>query len=136
MESTGATGTFTIAYTPAGSWDGADGTCSHMDFTKTYHGALSGTSAGAMLTAGDPAAGSAGYVAMERFTGTVAGRHGSFVLQHSGTMLQRRDTLFVVVTPGSGTEELAGIAGTLAIVADGGASRYTFEYALAASYSA
>lgn len=132
MESTSATGTFDIAYTPAGTWADAEDACSRMTFTKTYHGALSGTSAGAMLTAGAPTAGSAGYVAMERFTGTVAGRSGSFVLQHSGTMLQRRDTLFVVVTPGSGTGELAGIAGTLTI-ADG---RYTFEYALAPAYSA
>jgi hypothetical protein len=106
-----------------------------MTFKKTYHGNLAGTSDGAMLTAGDPAAGSAGYVAMERFTGTLAGRSGSFVLQHAGTMLDRHDTLHVVVTPGSGTGELAGIAGTMKIAADGGTHRYTFDLTLA-GYSA
>lgn len=136
MESTSATGTFAIAYTPAGSWTGSDQTCARMTFQKTYTGALAGTGDGAMLTAGDPAAGNAGYVAMERFTGTLAGRAGSFVLQHAGTMRDRHDTLHVVVTPGSGTGELAGIAGTMAIAPDGGTARYTFDFTLAPAYSA
>ncbi|AXA90270.1 DUF3224 domain-containing protein [Massilia sp. YMA4] len=135
MTSSSATGTFAIAYTPAGVWAGMDETCARMTFRKTYAGALAGTSDGTMLTAGDPATGNAGYVAMERFTGTLAGRSGSFVLQHAGTMRDRHDALHVLVTPGSGTEELAGIAGTMAIAADSGGSRYTFDFTLTA-YSA
>ncbi|WEF33955.1 DUF3224 domain-containing protein [Pseudoduganella chitinolytica] len=130
MESTSVTGTFEIAYTPAGSWSGADDPASRMTFTKTYAGPLAGTSSGEMLTAGRPGDGSAGYVALERFTGTLAGRHGSCVLQHSGTMLAGRDSLLVVVTPGSGSGDLAGIAGTLALTMEDGVHRYRFDYAL------
>lgn len=124
-----ATGTFDIALRPLHEKRAAADTRARMGFTKTWHGALAGISDGEMLTAGMPALGAAGYVALECFEGTLAGRRGSFVLQHSGTMLAGRDDLLVVVSPGSGTGELAGIAGTMRIDSAGG-HRYTFDYAL------
>jgi hypothetical protein len=74
--------------------------------------------------------GSGGYVAMERVTGTLKGRAGSFVLQHSGTMTRGTPTLSVTVVPDSGTGQLEGITGTLTIKVDQGKHSYEFEYTL------
>ena len=123
-------GTFDIALHLVPETRPANDTRARMTFTKTFHGALAGTSDGEMLTAGLPQQGAAGYVAVERFDGTLAGRRGTFVLQHSGTMLRGRESLLVVVSPGSGTGELAGIAGTMRIDTKGGGHRYTFDYEL------
>ena len=123
-------GTFDIALKLVPETRPAGDTRTRMTFTKTFHGPLEGTSDGEMLTAGVPQQGAAGYVAVERFDGTLAGRRGSFVLQHSGTMLRGRESLLVVVSPGSGTGELAGIAGTMRIDTKGGGHRYTFDYEL------
>ena len=101
-----------------------------MTFTKTFHGALAGTSEGEMLTAGAPAAGSAGYVALERFTGTLDGRRGSFVMQHSGTMDGGKQALAIAISPGSGSGELAGIAGTATIDIRDKQHYYTLRYEL------
>ena len=135
MESSPVTGTFEIAMRPSADAPRPDDTRARIHFTKTWQGPLAGASDGEMLTAGTPALGAAGYVALERFEGTLAGRHGSFVLQHCGTMLAGRDDLLLVVSPGSGTGALAGIAGTMRIASAGG-HRYTFEYALPEAYSA
>jgi Protein of unknown function (DUF3224) len=129
MTPTPIAGTFDIVLRPLPEERAAGDPRARMTFTKTWHGELAGTSDGEMLTAGMPALGAAGYVALERFQGTLAGRRGSFVLQHSGTMLAGRDDLLVVVSPGSGTGELAGIAGTMRIDSANG-HRYTFDYAL------
>ncbi|QBQ39314.1 DUF3224 domain-containing protein [Pseudoduganella plicata] len=123
-------GTFDIALRLVPEVRAAGDTRARMTFTKTFQGPLAGTSDGEMLTAGKPEQGAAGYVAVERFDGTLAGRRGSFVLQHSGTMLHGRDSLLVLVSPGSGTGELAGIAGTMRIDTRGGGHRYTFDYDL------
>jgi hypothetical protein len=74
--------------------------------------------------------GSAGYVAMERVTGTLKGRGGSFVLQHSGTMNRGTAQLSVTVVPDSGTGQLEGLAGTMTIKIDAGKHSYDFEYTL------
>jgi hypothetical protein len=82
-----ATGTFDVKVTPEPPEDKAEGsTLGRMSLDKQYHGDLDGTSKGQMLTAGTDVKGSAGYVAIERVTGTLNGRKGSFMLQHSGTM--------------------------------------------------
>ena len=86
-----------------------------------------------MLSAGGAAKGSAGYVAMERVTGTLHGRKGSFVLQHSGTMTRGEPRLLIIVVPDSGTDQLAGLAGTMAIAISAGRHSYTFEYTLGAT---
>ncbi|WP_338762526.1 DUF3224 domain-containing protein [Massilia sp. METH4] len=128
---TEVTGTFDVKVTPVPAQRAAaDDTRGRMTFTKTFQGALAGTSEGEMLTAGAPATGTAGYVALERFTGTLDGRRGSFVMQHSGTMAGGRQELAIVISPGSGTGELAGIAGTAAIAIEGGKHYYTVRYTL------
>lgn len=101
-----------------------------MSIDKQFHGDLEGTSKGQMLSAMGSVKGSAGYVAMEKVTGTLHGRGGSFVLQHSGTMNRGVPQLLVTVVPDSGTDQLAGLTGTLAIIIDSGKHSYDFEYSL------
>jgi hypothetical protein len=126
-----ATGTFDVKVIPEGTDDKAEGsTLGRMSIDKQYHGELDGTSIGQMLTAGTDVKGSAGYVAMERFTGTLNGRKGSFVLQHTGTMNRSALQLSITVVPDSGTDQLAGITGKLAIIIADGKHSYDFEYAL------
>ena len=97
---------------------------------KQIHGDLEATTKGEMFSAGDPKQGAAGYVAIEVVTGTLAGKHGSFVLQHSATMDRGGFKMSVTVVPGSGTGELKGIAGTFTIHIDKGQHSYDFEYTL------
>jgi hypothetical protein len=101
-----------------------------MTIEKQFHGELTGTSAGEMLSAGTEVAGSAGYVAMERVNGALGGRTGAFVLQHSGTMTRGEPQLSVTVVPDSGTGELKGIAGKLTIKIVEKKHFYEFEYTL------
>mgnify|MGYP001572762332 CR=1 FL=1 len=72
--------------------------------------------------------GSAAYVAIERVSGTLHGRHGTFTLQHTGIMTRGAPQLTIKVVPDSGTEEMAGPAGTLTITIAGGEHSYDFEY--------
>jgi len=104
-----------------------------MTLDKQYHGELEATGNGQMLTAGTEVKGSGAYVAIEKVTGTLKGRSGSFILQHAGTMAQNVPQLSVVVVPDSGTGELKGMAGkmTINIAADGKHS-YDLEYTLPA----
>ena len=97
---------------------------------KHFHGDLEGTSKGEMLTGGTPVKGSAGYVAIELVTGKLHGRNGSFILQHTGTMDRGKPSLSVTVVPDSGTDELVGLAGKMAITIAGGKHSYEFEYTL------
>ena len=83
-----------------------------------------------MLTAGTDVKGSAGYVAIERVSGTLQGRSGTFVLQHSGTMTRGAPQLSITVVPDSGTGQLAGLAGKMAIIIADGKHSYDFEYTL------
>jgi uncharacterized protein DUF3224 len=126
-----ATGTFEVKVAPSAPEDKADGsTLGQMSLDKQYHGELDGTSKGQMLTAGTDVKGSAGYVAMERFTGTLDGRKGSFVLQHTGTMNRGVLQLSITVVPDSGTGELIELTGKLAITIADGKHSYDFEYTL------
>jgi len=97
---------------------------------KVYRGDLEGASAGEMMGAGNLAAGSAGYVAVEEVTGTLHGKRGSFALQHSSSMHAGSFDMNIRVVPGSGTGELEGIAGTLTIIIAGGNHSYSLEYTL------
>jgi hypothetical protein len=126
-----ATGAFDVKTTPLPPDDATGGTTiGRYALDKQFHGALEAASKGEMLGAGDPAKGSAGYVAIERVTGTLCGRSGSFALQHTGTMDQGKFQLTVTVVPGSGAGGLAGIAGTMAIIITNGKHSYDFEYTL------
>jgi len=97
---------------------------------KAFSGDLVGTSAGQMLSAMGEVTGSAGYVAVERVTGTLHGRRGSFILQHSSQMSRGVPTQSVLVVPDSGTEELVGLEGRMEILIEAGAHRYVFDYSL------
>jgi hypothetical protein len=123
-----AKGTFTVDIKPLQSAP-AEG-LGRMSIDKKLSGDLLGTSKGEMLTGGDLKQGLAGYVAMELFTGTLAGRHGSFALQHSATMTAQGPNLTIIVVPGSGSGELKGIRGTFNIDASGGQHAYDFTYTL------
>jgi hypothetical protein len=103
-----------------------------MSIDKVFHGALEGTSKGAMLSSGSPASGSAAYVALETVTGTLDGRAGSFTLMHSATMVKGEGTLNITVVPGSGTAALEGLTGKMAIRIEAGKHFYDFDYALPA----
>jgi hypothetical protein len=97
---------------------------------KTIHGDLEATTIGEMFTAGDPKQGAAGYVAIEVVTGILAGRHGSFVLQHFACMDGAGPKMEVIAAPGSGTGELKGIEGTFLIRIEDGKHFYDFDYTL------
>lgn len=127
-----AQGTFTVQMTPQGEPDIADGlNLGHLSLAKTFAGDLVATSRGQMLTALTPIKGSAGYVAIERVTGTLHGRIGSFVFQHSGSMDHGAQRLTISVVADSGTGELAGIRGDFKITITDGQHFYEFEYSLA-----
>lgn len=130
---TRASGTFDVKVTPQAADDGAgDASLGRMTIDKQFHGDLEGTSRGQMLTAGTAVKGSAGYVAIEKVSGVLKGRRGTFALQHSGTMTRGAGQLTVTVVPDSGTDQLLGLAGKMAIlISDGGKHSYELEYTLA-----
>lgn len=125
-----ANGTFTVKMEPQ-SPAHTDGGLGRMALDKHYSGDLDAHSLGEMLAFRSAVDGSAGYVAMERVAGTLHGRSGSFVLQHSGSMDRGTPALTVTVVPDSGTDELIGLAGTLEIIIDAqGGHAYRFDYRL------
>jgi hypothetical protein len=129
-----AEGTFDVKMSPPGTDDATAGTAiSRFGIDKQFHGDLEGSSKGLMLSAGDPAKGNAGYVAIEQVTGKLAGHSGSFALQHMGIMENGGYKLTVIAVPGSGTGELAGITGAMTIVIANGKHSYTLEYTLPAA---
>ena len=100
-----------------------------LTIDKRFHGDLEGISKGEMLAIQTDMKGSAGYVAMERVTGKLKGRTGSFVLQHSATMSRGAAATTIAVVPDSGTGELKGISGEMCItVAPDGAHSYAFDF--------
>jgi len=125
-------GTFDVKLAPQPP--DADGSqIGRMLLDKQFHGPLDATSKGQMLAFRSPVQGSAGYVAMEQVTGTLDGRKGSFVLQHSGTMTRGEQHLVLTVVPDSGTGELTGLAGRMGITITDGKHFYDFEYTLPAA---
>lgn len=105
-----------------------------MSIDKQFHGDLEGTSQGQMVSAMSSVKGSAGYVAMEKVSATLAGRKRTFVLQHSGTMNRGTPSLLISVVPDSGTDELTGLSGTLKIIIAEGNHSYEFEFSLPESH--
>jgi hypothetical protein len=125
-----ASGPFEVKITPQATAHAGESSLGRMSIDKQFHGDLEGISAGEMLTAGTQVAGSAGYVAIERVTGTLGGRRGSFSLQHSGTMTRGSPRLTVTVVPDSGTEELTGLTGSMTIDISAGKHSYEFNYSV------
>ncbi|XXF75243.1 DUF3224 domain-containing protein [Myxococcaceae bacterium GXIMD 01537] len=102
-----------------------------MSLDKRYHGALEGTGVGQMLATMDDNQ-SGGYVALERVSGRLEGRDGSFIIQHSGLMARGVPRLVISVVPDSGTDALKGLTGSMQIHIDAeGRHTYEFEYTLA-----
>ena len=126
-----ARGTFDVKLEPIGTPDKAEGsTLGTLSIAKVFRGDLEGASRGAMYSALTDVKGSAGYVALERVEGTLHGRAGSFVLQHSGTLTRGTPGLTVHVVPDSATGALAGLDGRLAIRVADGVHSYEFDYTL------
>lgn len=126
-----ASGPFDVKLTPQPPDDKAEGsTLGRLSIDKQYHGDLEATSKGQMLTAMTDIKGSAGYVAIERVTGTLRGRSGSFVLQHSSTLTRGAPQQSITVVPDSGTGQLAGLTGKMTVNIVDGKHSYDFEYML------
>jgi len=126
-----ARGTFDVKVVPQGTPDTADGIAlGRMSIDKQFHGDLEASSKGEMLTSGLESNGSAAYVAIERVTGTLNGRRGSFALMHQGTMNKDGQKLTVMVVPDSGTGQLAGLSGTMTITIVDKKHLYEFTYSI------
>jgi hypothetical protein len=118
-------GTFAVDLVPGDAL--LEGT-GRFNFTKEWSGDLEGTSQGVMLSSGDPSKGTAGYVALETFVGTVGTAKGTCAFQQFGTMLDGQQVLCYEVVPGSGTDGLAGLSGRVNLVVDeGGTHRVTLS---------
>jgi hypothetical protein len=128
---THATGPFEVKVTHQDD-KSDDATLGRMTIDKQYHGDLEATGKGQALTAATAVKGSGAYVAIEKVSGTLNGRTGTFVLQHSGTMTQNKPQLTITVVPDSGTGQLAGISGKMTINVADGKHSYDFEYTLPA----
>ncbi len=127
-----ASGTFEVKMAPVGTADTTAGSSlGRMSLDKIFQGDLSATSKGEMLTAMTDVKGSAVYVAVERVTGTLHGKSGTFALHHRGIMTRGVPDLAISVVPDSGTGELAGISGVLKINIVDGKHFYDFEYLIA-----
>ena len=123
-----ASGTFEVEMSP----QEADMSVGRMTIDKQFQGDLVGTSKGQMLMASSESVkNSAGYVAIEKVTGTLNGRRGSFYLQHNGVMTRGAGELTITVIPDSGTDQLVGLRGKMNIIIAEGKHSYEFEYTLA-----
>ncbi len=126
---TKASGTFEVKLNPQDQ--GADMPVGRMQIDKQFQGDLAGTSKGQMLMASAGSVkDSAGYVAIEKVTGTLNGRRGSFYLQHNGVMTRGVGELTITVVPDSGTDQLVGLRGKMNIIIAEGKHSYEFEYSL------
>lgn len=124
-------GAFDIKRTPEPGCDMGDGVVAgHFRIDKRFQGALDATSVVHMLAVGTDVPGSAGYVAIERVSGALQGKKGTFFLQHNGIMARGAPTLSLTVVPDSGTGELKGLSGRMAIDIVEGQHFYTFDFTL------
>jgi len=125
-----ASGPFDVKLSLLEPYNKNDPAFGRRSLDKQFHGDLEATSQGEMLSVGS-AQGSGGYVAIERVSGSLHGRKGSFALQHNATMTQGVPFLNIIVVPGSGTGELSGLRGSMKInIAPGCAHSYEFTYSL------
>lgn len=128
---TEASGTFEVKLTPQTPEENVgDASVGRLAIDKQFHGDLEATSKGQMLAAGTDVQDSAGYVALERVTGSLQGRSGSFVLQHNGSMARGVPALSITVVPDSGTGALVGLSGNMTINIVNDQHFYNFEYIL------
>ena len=129
-----ATGSFEVKLTPFDKDEKSQNpNLGRMSIDKQYHGDLEAVGTGQMLTAMTSIKSSAGYVAIEQVSGTLKGRKGTFVLQHTGILSRGEQELTIMVVPDSGTDELVGLSGKMTIKIVDGKHFYNFEYALSAN---
>ena len=124
------TGPFEVKLLPEAGGMADEAGIGRMGLDKRYHGELEAIGKGVMLAMRSAVDGSAGYVAMERVTGTLGGRSGSFAMQHSGTMTRGAPDLTISVVPDSGTDQLEGLSGSMNIIIADGKHTYELEYSL------
>jgi hypothetical protein len=124
-----AQGTFEVKVVPEAS----DEYVARMATDKRFQGDLDAVSKGQMLSARTEVEGSAGYVALERVSGSLHGHRGTFMLQHSGVMNRGTSQLTISVVPDSGTGELVGLKGSMKIIVVDGRHSYKFEYSIITS---
>ena len=128
---THARGTFEVKMTPQPADERTEAALiGRLLIDKQFHGDMEALSQGQMLAFRSAVEGSAGYVAMERVIGTLQGRTGAFVLQHTGTMAGGAQMLSVTVVPDSGTGQLTGLAGSMKIIIAEGKHSWEFDYTL------
>jgi hypothetical protein len=126
-----ATGTFEVKVTPQADDQAAESSLGRMTIDKQFHGDIEATSKGQMLAFGTGTKGSSGgYVAIEKVSGALRGRTGTFVLQHSGTMTRGVPQFTITVVPDSATGQLAGLAGKMNIIITDGKHSFEFDYTL------
>jgi hypothetical protein len=126
-----AAGPFEVKLIPLDpAFKSEDNSIGRYSLDKQFHGALEAVSKGEMLSGMGTVKGSGGYVAIERVSGTLEGRAGTFILQHNGTMQNGVYHLNVIVVPDSGTAQLAGLQGTMEIIIKDGKHSYDFTYTL------
>jgi hypothetical protein len=125
-----ATGTFDVKITPLSGETESEKVMGRMSIDKQFHGGIEGTSLGQMLSAMTEVKGSGVYVAIERVSGKLNGRSGTFLLHHTGIMDRNVPQLTISVVPDSGTGELEGLQGSLTIKIEGGKHFYDFAYTL------
>jgi hypothetical protein len=131
VATTSATGIFDVKLNPLAPYaQSEDSNLGRMSIDKQFHGDLEAVSKGEMLSAGTAVKGSGGYVAIERVSGTLHGKRGTFVFQHTGTMTRGAPQLAVTVVPDSGTDQLTGLSGQMTIQIADGKHSYEFRYML------
>lgn len=123
-------GLFDVKMSPQAAAENEEASIGRMLLDKQFHGELAASSKGQMLAHMTSVKGSAGYVAMEKVSGSLQGRDGSFVLQHSGTMNRGDASLILNVVPDSATEELEGLTGSMTITITDGKHFYAFDFHL------
>ena len=124
-----ATGPFTVKLEPQ-EMPVEQPLLGRLTINKEFQGDLTATSVGQMLSARTAIPNSAGYVAIEQVTGTLHGRGGAFVLQHSSSMVRGEPQQSVTVVVDSGTGALERLTGRMVINNAAGAHSYVFEYDL------
>jgi hypothetical protein len=126
-----ATGSFSVKIAPQAPEDGVgDPGIARMGLHKQFEGELQAEARGQMLAIRGAVEGSAAYVALDRVEGVLHGRRGGFSLHHRGVMDRGQPSLEVRIVPDSGSGELAGISGSLAIRIEGKQHFYDLEYEL------
>jgi hypothetical protein len=124
-----ATGTFSVKLELQPASAQADAAViGRRSLDKQFHGDLEAVSSGEMLSVMTDVDGSMAYVALEKVSGMLAGKHGGFVLQHASQMVRGQPFQSIRVVPDSATGDLLGLDGEMRIDIKDGEHSYVFEY--------